>query len=307
MAAIRDGDRENRKRALLRQGKRPAVSLFSEITPMHDILVHANNYRIRTRSQHYAAEMATLMGAALTGVFVCEPILPLPQAGVPPVFPEYYDFAAGVVKSAQEAEPEFLGWAGKLGVEDASWQVAEGHLAEVLASSANWNDLLVLESGTKAPWSSVGELGQVLMSCGVPCLVVPDTHGKRASTDTIAVAWNGSPESIRAVHAAIPLLKRAKRIVLLHGARTEPYSLIGWKPPVDIATHLKRHGLSFGHRHIEVEDKSVGAELLTAAWEIGADMLVMGAYGKTRFSEWIFGGATRHVLEHSKLPVFMRH
>jgi hypothetical protein len=193
-----------------------------------------------------------------------------------PQFPEFCAFVAEEVKSAQRAEPAFCKWAGERGAPRARWQVAEGQLSEVLAYVANWHDLLILESGTRAPWSSISELGEVLLTCGVPCVLVPDSYTRAVSFETIAVAWNGSMESIRAIHAAMALLKRAKRIVLIHGERTAPYDL-------------------------------VGSELLTAAWESRADMLVMGAYGRARFSEWVFGGATRHVLEHAKLPVFMRH
>ncbi len=274
---------------------------------MQDILVHANNYENWTHSLHYAADMATLLDASLSGIFVSEPVLPLPTMGMPLPFPEIYMIAAEVVKSAQQAEPAFCKWASERGVKRNRWLVAEGHLSPVLAYAANWHDLLVLESGIKAPWSSIGALGAVLLACGAPCLVVPDSYTKRASVDTVAVAWNGSVESIRAIHAAMPFLKRAKRIVLIHGERPEPYSLIDWKPPLNIENHLKHHGLEFSKRAMTVADELVGAELLTAAWEVRADMLVMGAYGRARFSEWVFGGATRHVLEHGKLPIFMRH
>ncbi len=274
---------------------------------MHDILVHVSDYATRTRSVSFAAQITRLLDGTLTGIYAAAPIQPLPQSGAPPMFPEFYEFAAQVMDQARAAEPEFLAWAEGIGIQRSRWQVAEGVLTDVLASAANWGDLLVLESGAKAEWSAVGELGHVLLTCGTPCLVVPETYAEPAALDTLAVAWSGTAESIRAVHAALPLLKRAKRIVLLHGTRHRPFSLIDWKPPLDIEKHLNWHGLHISHQLIEGEDKMVGAELLTAAWEMRADMLVMGAYGRSRFGEWVFGGATRHVLEHAKLPVFMRH
>jgi len=273
---------------------------------MHDILAHATHHANWGRSLHYAAGIAKILDASLTGVFVSEPVQPSPLESMAQ-FPEFFAFVAEEVRSAQRAEPAFRKWAAGHEVPRARWQVAEGELSAVLAYVANWHDLLILETGTRAPWSSISELGEVLLTCGVPCLLVPDSYTRTVSVETMAIAWNGSVESIRAIHAAMPLLKRAKRIVLIHGERVAPYSLVDCKPPLNIEKHLEQHGLDFSKRAITVAPDLVGSELLTAAWEARADMLVMGAYGRARFSEWIFGGATRHVLEHAKLPVLMRH
>jgi nucleotide-binding universal stress UspA family protein len=274
---------------------------------MHDILAHASNHETRTRSLCFAAQIAKILQGSLTGIFVAEPVTPLPSMGMPPMFPEICDIAAEVIREAQKAGAGFRSWAHAMGVAQNRWQVAVGHLPSVLAGASNWHDLLVLECAIKAPWSSIGALGQVLLTCGVPCLVVPDSYDQDASLKTVAIASNGTAESIRAVHAALPLLCRAEHIVLLHGARPGMYSTIDWQPPLDIEDHLARHGLQFSKRTIDAADDSIGAEILTAAWDVRANMLVMGAYGRTRFSEWALGGATRHVLEHGKIPLFLRH
>jgi nucleotide-binding universal stress UspA family protein len=274
---------------------------------MHDILVHADNFETRTRSQRFAAQIALLLQGSLTGIFVAEPVVPMPSMGMPPLFPEIGEVAAQVIREALQAGPAFRTWAEALGITESRWQVATGHLASVLAGAANWHDLLVLECGTRAPWSSVGALGQILLTCGTPCLVVPESLEPEASVETVAIASNGTAESIRAVHAALPLLKHARRIVLLKGARAGVYSGIDWQPPLDVEGHLVRHGLQFRTEALVAGDDAIGAALLGAAWEARAGLLVMGAYGRTRFSEWALGGATRHVLEHGRIPVFLRH
>jgi nucleotide-binding universal stress UspA family protein len=166
---------------------------------------------------------------------------------------------------------------------------------------------LVLESGNKVAWSSVGVLGDVLVNCGIPCFVVPDTFEKPASFDSIAIASHGSPESIRAVHAALPLLQRARRITLIKGNPREAFAPVDFRPAFTIEDHLKRHGLNFATCMLDAKDDRAGHEILAAAADGYADLLVVGAYGRTRFSEWILGGVTRHVLEHGGLPLFMRH
>ena len=125
--------------------------------------------------------------------------------------------------------------------------------------------------------------------------------------ETIVVAWNGSPEAIRAIHAAAPLLARARRIVVLRGRERDQFSEIGWQPEFDLARYFEREDLKVETIAFRAGAEEAGAELLRAAASQHADLLVMGAYGRTRFSEWMFGGATRHVLTEASLPVLMRH
>jgi len=82
---------------------------------------------------------------------------------------------------------------------------------------------------------------------------------------------------------------------------------IDWRPPFDMLSHLRRHGIDPEQREIAADESDAGAALLDSAAALRADLLVMGAYGRNRFSEWIFGGATRHVLRHAGIPVLMRH
>ena len=272
-----------------------------------DILALANNYRRWSRSLQYSAELCVAWGASLTGIFVSEPIVPLPAMNMPLAVPEMYTITADLAHEAWAAEPEFVRWAAGYGIERAQWLVAEGHLAQTLAHAANWHDLLVLESGSESPLGSLSTLGQILLTCGLPCIVVPDACEKKPVFDTIAVAWKGSAESVRALHGALPLLKRARKIVLIHGERIEPFSSVDWKPPFSIDNYLAQHDLDATRVPCGVDGDGAGTELLRIANDAGADLLVMGAYGRSRFSEWMLGGATRHVLERADIPVFMRH
>lgn len=274
---------------------------------MHDILALASNYRRWGSSMRYAAGLTALLDGTLTGVFVSEPIVPVPAMNMPMAFPEMYTITAEITREARAAEPEFMRWASERGLRQAHWLVAEGYLHQALAHAANWHDLLVLEAGGDSPFSNVGPLGHILLTCGLPCIVVPESFEDDVSLDAIAIAWKGSAESVRALHAALPLLRRARRVVLIEGDSAETFTSVGWNPPLEIDAYLARHGLQVERLRCAADDEASGTELLRMAAEAKVDLLVMGAYGRTRFSEWILGGATRHVLQHSRIPLFMRH
>lgn len=274
---------------------------------MRDILVHAGNFRSWGKAVEYAAHLAAALDAVLTGAYVYpSPLYMMPPYGSPGLLAAMLENARDVEEDARRAEDAFVAWARGRGADRATWQVAEGRLPDTLAHMANWNDLLVLQRDPDIPWGNPGDLGMLALDVDIPCIVVPP-QGGHTQLDCVALAWNASPEAIRAIHAALPLIRRARRVVLLSGERREAYAAIGWKPPFEIATYLGRHAVTLEHRAILAHEDDAGAALLAAAAEAGADLLVMGAYGRSRFSEWVFGGATRHVLHEATLPVLLRH
>jgi nucleotide-binding universal stress UspA family protein len=121
----------------------------------------------------------------------------------------------------------------------------------------------------------------------------------------MAIAWKASDTAARAVVAALPWLQRAARISLLVAAKDATSQAEQAK------ALLAAHGISDGavtvHSVADGHDESVGAALLAAAHAIGADSLVLGAYRRHRFFEWVLGGVTRHVLHHADMPAFMLH
>ena len=112
--------------------------------------------------------------------------------------------------------------------------------------------------------------------------------------------------SLRAIHAALPILARARHIAVLESA--DPASpTTAWKPRFDLTRYLRRHGLAPQASTVARHGKGIGSDLLQAANRAGADLLVMGGYGHTRLRERVLGGATKEVLEQASLPVWMRH
>lgn len=276
---------------------------------MQDILVHTTDFSTWSAAMIRAARIAAAFNGSLTAAYVC----PSPSIGAMTPYGGL-DVAAAIVDRIHAHESRacamresFEAQAAVYGVRCATWQVAQGHVPHVLQHLGNWHDLLVLERSSDGPWHTPAGLGTIILTSGMPCLVLPGDSPDALAVDCIAVAWNGAAEGLRAIHAARPLLARARRIVALRGLRREQHTEIGWLPEFALDAYFARHGLHVESSRLDADDESAGAALLDAAGSAGADLLVMGAFGRPRFSEWIFGGATRHVLQHAAMPVLLRH
>lgn len=176
-------------------------------------------------------------------------------------------------------------------------------IASALAVQARYADLLVL--GQAAGDSLVDRLvvEEVLLSSGLPLLVVPAAATPRTVGQNVLVAWDGSREAARAVGDAIPLIDAAKAVTVL---AVQADSATGSRSD-DIAVRLARH-----NSQVEVATRaplngSVADAILSAATDIGSDVLVMGGYGHSRMRELIMGGVTRSVLAHMTVPVLFSH
>jgi nucleotide-binding universal stress UspA family protein len=166
-------------------------------------------------------------------------------------------------------------------------------------------DLVVLSrAGSDRDEPRMATVESALFDSGRPVLIVPPSTAEPATLgDTIVISWNGSTETARAVTFAMPFLIRARQAVVLtvKGATVEGPS------GDEIAATLRLHGVPATAISHEDARHSPGAAILAHARELGADLLVKGAYTQSRIRELIFGGATRHILEHAELPVLMAH
>lgn len=275
---------------------------------MQDILVYTDDFRRPWKPAiEYAAHLAVTLGASLSGAYVYpSPLYTAPRFSAPDLIAAIWENVRMLRAEAEAAGEPFIESARALGVRRASWHVAEGYVPDGLAQIGTWHDLLVLDVNDDETWGAPSDVATLVLTSCLPTIVVP-ADVRQARLDCVALAWNGAPESVRAIHAALPLLKRAGRVVLLRGERRNGFMDITWKPPFEIETHLARHGIACEERNLAADDEHAGEALLEAADKAGANLLVMGAYGRTRFSEWALGGATRHVLNNARMPVLMRH
>ena len=143
------------------------------------------------------------------------------------------------------------------------------------------------------------------MAAGRPALVVPYIGAGKTIGARPMVAWDGGREAARAVNDAMPMLERAKSVVVLTvNPKKRDH---GQEPGADIALHLARHGIKVEAQHLEVRDMSVADTILSRMADQGIDLLVMGAYGHSRIREWVMGGTTRQIFANMTVPVLMSH
>jgi nucleotide-binding universal stress UspA family protein len=187
------------------------------------------------------------------------------------------------------------------------WRVVEGSVNMVTAVQARYADLTVLPQGLDLGGAS-GSLswlpGDLVLTVGRPVLVVPRYGTFPKVGSNVLVAWNGSREATRAVHDALPLLQAAEKVTVFSIDPEDPDRRV---PGGDIALHLARHGVKVEISTCSGTDIAVGDLLLSYAADRGIDLIVMGAYGHSRMRELVLGGATRNLLQHMTVPVFMSH
>jgi nucleotide-binding universal stress UspA family protein len=183
----------------------------------------------------------------------------------------------------------------------ASFATITGREDDLVAQQARLADLTVVPHPEAADDVSSSEaLHAVLFDSGRPVLIAPQQARERLGK-RICLAWNGTAESASAVFAALPWLQRAEAVRIL---AADEYQRRGPAAP-DLAAYLALHDVAAEVATFRPIDREVGAGLLKAAGEFGADVLAMGAYSHSRLRQLLLGGVTRHVLEHASLPVLM--
>jgi nucleotide-binding universal stress UspA family protein len=191
----------------------------------------------------------------------------------------------------------------------ADWAPAcEVPLESGFVQQALYSDLLILgqhdASNPQSGWVPADFVPYVLAASGKPALVVPHTGPIAPRFDTVAVAWKESRESARALAASIPILQRAKRVVVFTWDEGEAAA----KPSLlRIAQYLRLYGVHAEGAYQGPEVAGIGELLLSRCADGGADLLVMGCYGHSRAREWVLGGASRTILQAMTLPVLMAH
>jgi nucleotide-binding universal stress UspA family protein len=184
----------------------------------------------------------------------------------------------------------------------ANWVRQIGDEAEQVAEYGRSLDLLVIGRSTGNEGVAVDTIEAALLGSGRPVFVAPASP-LSALPETIVIAWKAAPEAARAVTAAMPLLGVAKRILIVTVAE-EPG--LADKEGERLLASLRWHGFDVSTRHLQPGPHGAADTLLAAARDEGA-LVVMGAYGRSRLREWIFGGFTRHALRGAEVPVLMMH
>ena len=273
------------------------------------IVVHLDTSENAHPRRETALSLAKQFGAHLTGVFALfspDPRSLYVMAGTA----EYYREHAERRAERREALQRLFHAELRRAEVEGEWIAVDESASFAMPRLGHCADLIV--AGQDNPDDAESYVGDffpenLILSSGRPVLLVPYARNERTTGSRILVAWDGSREATRAVHDALPFMRAAQNTTILtvNGMQEDGSARI---PGADIATVIARHGVRADVLDIETgADGSIGDVLLSQVADTGADLLVMGGYGHTRWRELVLGGATRTILKSMTVPVLMSH
>lgn len=273
-----------------------------------DVVVFMDGRREDAGTVEFAARLSQEHGAHLTGAFVWPPLVSDGSAAYVrgrAIQELIAGYDAEVSLAERTLRESFEAAVSCRGLQ-AEWRSVRHQLAEDMVAHARYADLAIVCRPDPAGHDAIPlDLPQTLvLASGRPVLLLPPEPPASAGR-RILVGWNAGREATRAVADALPLLTRAEAVELLVVDSDRQPGDHGEEPGADIARHLARHGVPVDVRRMSSGGEDVGRFLLCRAAAFGADLLVMGAYGHSRLTELVFGGATRTALHEAALPVLM--
>jgi nucleotide-binding universal stress UspA family protein len=251
-----------------------------------------------------AARLATLLGSARPKVLaVAEPI------HVGALEAEAMFMAAdAILAEKRESKARiaalkvvFDDWImeGGEGASEARWIEAEGSAATIVGERGSRADIIVAGQPAADDWLARQVLRAALFGTDRPVLMVPPGWDEGLGR-CVAIAWRDEKQAARAIIPALRCLAGAEQVHVLIGVRERAERPAMPRIFLEHGIHAELHVLSIG-------SGPLGQMLLDKAHEVGADLLVMGAYAHSPLRELVFGGVTRYMLAHADLPVLMRH
>lgn len=200
--------------------------------------------------------------------------------------------------------------------QDVNWScqavIAQiGGIASLVGQAARFNDLVILPQpyGGGSGEQASAALEASMFEGHAPVLVCPPTHSAVQPADLgkrIVIAWNESAEAMAAIRSALPFIVASDAVdiaIIDPGKHDEDRA----DPGAELSRMLARHGANVSVSLLARTVPRIAEVLQRHATDFDADMIVMGAYGHSRFRESILGGATRDMLEEVSLPVLMAH
>ena len=253
---------------------------------------------------------ARLLGIAATGV----PDVRLGLRSDVPDSLEFVPLSAEVLQHrAQGLVTAFAARCSVDRVARVEGRIVVAETVDAVVGQARWCDLVVVgqaEPGVEIDNVAADLPQQTILHAACPVLVVPYAGTfEGAVGQRILVAWKDSQECARALHDALPFLKRAARTTILEiGAAESGTEAAAEARSARDATRawLAAHGVTADWQ-TDVTQVAVGDRILSVAADLSADLIVAGAYGHTRVRERLFGGVTRHLLEHMTAPTLFGH
>lgn len=255
-----------------------------------------------------AGEVAERFDASVIGVAAAQVTPPLYFADGEPAQILIDQGEEAIRKKLVELEAVFRQATGNRGGR-VEWRGALEFPARYILQQARAADIIVTggQSPAFSDSFSLASPKDLVMQAGRPLLVVPDNVGS-LDLRSVLVAWKDTPEARRAVADALPLLLKAKNVAVVEIPEGKEDRSAALARISDVVAWLSRHGISASARVSEANRSGSAAGLLDAvAGEVGAGLVVAGAYGHSRFRELILGGVTQHLINQSARCVLLSH
>lgn len=276
---------------------------------LNDIVVHIPADRAADGVIACAVSAAKAFGAHLDGI-VCTytPINPAIMVGASAA---YYAAAAEYNADSDEAAArldQFEIAARAAEISHSARSICDSPVLanETLSEISRLYDLsVVVQPDDSKPHDTDPLPESVLFGSGRPVLMVPYIHKGPLKMDRVLICWDGGRPAARAVHDAMPFLRKAKAIEVVAFNEDE-------KEPREASTaalidHLARHDLSATAHRYTSPASNIHNSILSLAADSGTDLIVMGGYGHSRLREFILGGVTRGILKTMTVPALISH
>lgn len=270
---------------------------------MKSVLLHIN----RDSGQGSRFQAAVDLVRAQEGHLTCLQVTPIQQYVAMDPFGGSFVLPANLQELRAEEAAERSEIEEKLAREGISWdwQHYNGDLVQTLLSASRLADVTVLTRTMAVPKDSGAPLpiaADVAVHSKGLVLAVPPELGAFDCCGKAVIAWNGSYEAAHALRSAVTLLAQAQEVNIVTVDEDES----GF-PATDASEYLSRHGISSELHEWPRKDRTVEETLMAAVSELNGSYLVMGAYGRSRLRETLFGGVTKYLMAQCPVPLLLAH
>ena len=263
---------------------------------LSDIVVCLDASEAAATRLKLALHLAHQHGAFLTAAYVLEPV-------TQSAFRE----AASAMDDAERAEERFRDTLRVRGLR-GDWRLIDGPDTAEMVTLAKAADLAILGQYSPQGHNGTGfHPDAVALACGRPLLIVPYVGGFTSVGENVLIAWDGTREATRALNDALPLIETAKSATVMTVVSREKDFSQAHAELTRVVRHLERHGVPARLEETVRAGLTISDLLLSRAADLGADLIVAGAYHHSPLREALIGGVSRDLLRHMTVPVLMSH
>jgi nucleotide-binding universal stress UspA family protein len=283
---------------------------------LKDLLVHLDDSASGLTRMRLAADLARRHQAHLTVIYIEQRTeaqlhqLRSAELGLLPAdklseLERFIDAAVNRATMVMKASLEVLQKEFQI---ETEWRcVTADNVAHIVCQHARYADLAIVghnteNTGDPAVEYSFGET--ILFTVGRPVIIIPSDTKRATLGQRIAVGWNSSRPAARALADATALIEKAENTTILT-VNPDELAQRGALPVQNLIDNLMRHGSNVEAVQMTLHHTPIGDALQNQAQALGADLLVVGAYGHARLWEKLLGGVTRDILIRTAMPILM--